>query len=120
MRAVGGSEKMGGSENKLTVAPAQEGAPGTALVSAPGSEGPANGESALDERLGRMAMRLDVMVKVHSFCVRDLLALERGMIVETDHDHTHDMPVRCGGALLAWAEFEVVNDGLAVRLTRLA
>jgi flagellar motor switch protein FliN/FliY len=67
-----------------------------------------------------MGMRLDVMVKVPSFCVRDLLALERGTVVETEHDHTQDIPVQSGGALLAWAEFEVVNEGLAVRLTRLA
>jgi flagellar motor switch protein FliN/FliY len=65
-------------------------------------------------------MRLDVMVKVPSFCVRDLLALERGTVLETLHEHTQDAPVRSGGALLAWAEFEVVNDRLAVRLTRLA
>ncbi len=41
-------------------------------------------------------------------------------MLETEHDHTQDVPVRSGGALLAWAEFEVVNEGLAVRLTRLA
>ena len=107
---------MAGSENKLTVANAQEAAPGMAFA-------PPAGEAAVspaDERRGRISMRLDVMVKAGSFCVRDLLALERGTVVETRHDHTHDVPVRCGGALLAWAEFEVVNEGLAVRLTRLA
>jgi len=107
-----------GSENRLAVTPGH-GAPETAL--APGvADAGAGGEPVLDERLGRMTMRLDVMVKVRSFCVRNLLALEPGTVVETEHDHTHDVPVRCGGALLAWAEFEVVNEGLAVRLTRLA
>lgn len=108
-----------GSENKLTVPPGHEGVPETALVSA-AVDGVSAASPACEERVGRMAMRLDVMVKVRSFCVRDLLALERGAIVETEHDHTHDVPVRCGGAPLAWAEFEVVNEGLAVRLTRLA
>jgi len=107
-----------GSENKLMVAAAQEAAPATAL--APAAGGVPGGNPDVDARRGRIAMRLDVMVKVRSFRVRDLLALERGTVLETDHEHTHDVPVFCGGALLAWAEFEVVNEGLAVRLTRLA
>lgn len=109
-------------ENRLTVATAGEAASETALA-APGLtgtlSGPADAASAHEERLGRMDMRLDVMVKVPLFRVRDLLALERGAIVETEHDHTQDVPVQSGGALLAFAEFEVVNEGLAVRLTRL-
>ena len=110
-------------ENRLTVASAGEAAPETALA-APGLTGTpgaaAEAVSAQEERLGRMGMRLDVMVRVPLFRVRDLLALEKGTVVETEHDHTQDVPVQSGGALLAWAEFEVVNDGLAVRLTRLA
>ncbi|HEY1808297.1 MAG TPA: FliM/FliN family flagellar motor switch protein [Acidobacteriaceae bacterium] len=114
------------SENKLTVATAPEAAPGTALTGPVGEGAPALfGAAARPETdsggiLGRMGMRLDVMVKVPSFCVRDLLALERGTVVETEHDHTQDVPVESGEALLAWAEFEVVNERLAVRLTRLA
>jgi flagellar motor switch protein FliN/FliY len=113
-------------ENRLTVSTGGQGAPETALVT-PAAQGgagalasPTQPVSAHEERVGRMGMRLDVMVKVPSFCVRDLLALERGTVVETEHDHTQDIPVQSGGALLAWAEFEVVNEGLAVRLTRLA
>ena len=106
------------SENKLTVstaadmtlaAPAENVVLGTA-PGAPVHEGP----------LDRMGMRLDIMVRVPSFCVRDLLALETGTVVETEQDHAQDVPVRSGGALLAWGEFEVVNEALAVRLTRLA
>ncbi len=74
----------------------------------------------LDTRLDRLPMRLDGMVKVHSFRVQDLLSMEKGTIVETVHEHTQDVPVLCGGALLAWAEFEVLDMRLAVRLTRLA
>jgi flagellar motor switch protein FliN/FliY len=114
------------SENRLTVSATGEAAPETALTApvalglAHSLGGPTEPVSPQDERLGRMGMRLDVMVKVPSFCVRDLLALETGTVVETDHDHIQDVPVRSGGALLAWAEFEVVNESLAVRLTRLA
>jgi len=77
-------------------------------------------EAEGDTRLDHMPMQLDVMVKVRSFCVQDLLALERGTVVETVHEHTQDIPVRCGGALLVWAEFEVMDQQLAVRITRLA
>lgn len=109
-----------GSENKLTASNAPEGTRQTALVPAMGEAPGGAALPPLDERLGRMGMRLDVMVRARSFCVRDLLALERGTVVETEHEHTHDVPVRSGGALLAWGEFEVVSEGLAVRLTRLA
>ncbi|MGA8529613.1 MAG: FliM/FliN family flagellar motor C-terminal domain-containing protein [Acidobacteriaceae bacterium] len=112
------------SENRLTVSTGAVGAPETALAPAAGESVAGAGIEAAEPvhegRLDRIGMRLDVMVKVPSFCVRDLLALERGTVVETGHEHTQDVPVRCGGAPLAWAEFEVVNDVLAVRLTRLA
>jgi len=77
-------------------------------------------ESEADARLNRLSMQLDVMVKVHSFCVRDLLSMEKGTVVETVHEHTQDVPLRCGGALLLWSEFEVLDQRLAVRVTRLA
>jgi flagellar motor switch protein FliN/FliY len=77
-------------------------------------------ETQRDLRLDRLPMQLDVMVKVRSFRVEELLALEQGSVVETVHEHSQDVPVRCGGALLAWAEFEVVEQKLAVRVTRLA
>lgn len=78
------------------------------------------GESEAEVRLNRLPMQLDVMVKVDSFRVRDLLAMERGTVVETVHEHTQDVPLRSGGALLLWSEFEVLDQRLAVRVTRLA
>jgi flagellar motor switch/type III secretory pathway protein FliN len=73
-----------------------------------------------DLRFDRMPMQLNVMVQVRSFRVQDLLALEKGTVVETIHEHTQDVPLECGGALLMWAEFELVGQRLAVRVTRLA
>ncbi len=73
-----------------------------------------------NNRLNRLLMQADVMVKIHSFRVQDLLSMERGTVVETIHEHTQDVPVRCGGALLLWSEFEVLDQRLAVRVTRLA
>jgi flagellar motor switch protein FliN/FliY len=64
-------------------------------------------------------MQVDILLKVHSFRVQDLLSMEKGTVVETVHEHTQDVPVRCGGALLMWSEFEVLDQTLAVRITRL-
>ncbi len=77
-------------------------------------------EDLRDTRLDRLPMQLDVTVKVQSFRVQDLLAMETGTVLETLHEHTQDVPVRSGGALLVWAEFEVLDQQLAVRVTRLA
>jgi flagellar motor switch protein FliN len=81
---------------------------------------PISGETATDPRLERLPMQVHVLVKVHSFRVQDLLAMKKGTVVETVHEHTQDVPVRCGGALLLWSEFEVLDQKLAVRVTRLA
>jgi flagellar motor switch protein FliN len=72
-----------------------------------------------DTRLSRLAMQLDVMVRVHSFRVQDLLSMEKGTVIETVHEHGQDVPLRCGGAVLLWSEFEVLDQQLAVRVTRL-
>jgi flagellar motor switch protein FliN/FliY len=123
------------------------GAPGGASPAKPGVEGelpganltvaPAAGATALavrenetteilpdspegDTRLERLPMQVDVMVKVRSFRVQDLLAMQKGSVVETVQEHSQDVPVRCGGALLLWSEFEVLDQRLAVRVTRLA
>lgn len=65
-------------------------------------------------------MRLDVLMKVRSFRVQDLLAMQKGTVVETVHGHSQDVPLACGSALLVWGEFEVVEQKLGVRITRLA
>ena len=110
-------------ENKATAAAANT---ETALTpSTPGlltrGEGldAAQAEPERDTRLDRLPMQLDVMVKVRAFRVQDLLALEKGTVVETVHEHSQDVPVHCGGAVLLWAEFEMVGQKLAVRITRL-
>jgi flagellar motor switch protein FliN/FliY len=90
---------------------------GAALMVAETDEAEDKGSSA--SRLNRLPMQLDVMVQVRSMRVRDLLSLEKGTVLETVHDHTQDVPVECGDALLMWAEFEVLDQRLAVRITRL-
>jgi len=111
---------MPDAESKLTPdSPTTE----TALLVRGQSDEPPTAEPAtdgLDHRLEHLRMQLDVMVRVRSLRVGDLLALAQGTVLESVHEHSQDLPVRCGDALLMWAEFEVVEQKLAVRVTRLA
>ena len=72
-----------------------------------------------DSPLSRLPLQLDVMVPVPSFRVGDLLALEKGRVLETAWADADDIPVMGGGIQLVWSEFEVVDQRLAVRVTRL-
>lgn len=69
--------------------------------------------------LAGLPMQLDVTVPIPGFRVQDLLALEKGTVLESSWPHAEDVPVWCGGAQLVWTEFEVVDQKLAVRVTRL-
>src|SRR5690348_8301326 len=69
--------------------------------------------------LAGLPMQLDVMIPVPSFRVQDLLALEKGAVLETGWPYTDDVPVWCGGSQLVWSEFEVIDEKLAMRVTRL-
>lgn len=69
--------------------------------------------------LSGLPLQLDVTISVPSFRVQDLLALERGSVLESRWPQTDDVPVWCGGSQLVWSEFEVVDQRLAVRVTRL-
>ena len=73
----------------------------------------------LSAPVARMPVELDVTVPVRNFRVRDLLAMEPGLVVETQWAHGEDMPLAAGAVQLAWSEFEVVDSQLAVRVTRL-
>jgi flagellar motor switch protein FliN/FliY len=73
-----------------------------------------------DSTLARLPLQLDVTIPFPSFRVEDLLALEKGTVLESEWHHTDDVPVWCGGTQLAWMEFEVVDVKLAVRVTRIS
>lgn len=70
--------------------------------------------------LSRLPMRVAVGVPLPRFKVRDLLALSRGQLVLSAWASTTDVPLTVGCAQLSWAEFEVVEQRMAVRMTRLA
>lgn len=75
---------------------------------------------ASDSLLARLPIQLDATVPVPSFRVQDLLSLEAGTVLESRWVHSEDIPVWCGGVQLIWAEFEVVDEKLAVRVTRIS
>jgi flagellar motor switch/type III secretory pathway protein FliN len=66
----------------------------------------------------KMAMTAGVTVK--GFKIRDLLRLEPGQVIESSCPETEDVPLKVGQVQVAWSEFEVVDQHLVVRLTRLA
>ena len=73
----------------------------------------------LSPAVTRLPVELDVAIPVRGFRVRHLLALDPGQIIETEWGHGSDMPLAAGEVQLAWSEFEVVEQQLAVRVTRL-
>ena len=70
--------------------------------------------------IARLPVEMDVSIPVREFRVRQLLALEPGQIIETEWGNSDDVPLAAGAVQLTWAEFEVVETQLAVRITRLA
>jgi flagellar motor switch/type III secretory pathway protein FliN len=63
---------------------------------------------------------LAVDVPVLDFRVRNLLTLAKGTILSTRSNQANDVPLRVNGRFVGWAEFELVADRLAVRITELA
>jgi flagellar motor switch protein FliN len=73
----------------------------------------------LHPAVARIPIEVDVAVPVRNFRVRNLLALEQGYVVESMWLQGEDLPLAAPGAQLAWSEFEVIDQKLAVRITRL-
>lgn len=71
------------------------------------------------ETLSQMRMKLRAEVPLNRFRVRDLLALAEGQVFETLSPDTEDVPIKIGDVQLGWSEFEVVEQQMALRVTRL-
>jgi flagellar motor switch/type III secretory pathway protein FliN len=63
---------------------------------------------------------VQVEVPVVAMTVGDLFRLDKGAIVNTAQLTGANVPLRVGGRLLAWGEFQVIGDHLAVRVAELA
>lgn len=70
--------------------------------------------------LSRLPVVLTARIPLSAFKVRDLLLLQQGQLVQSNWSTAEDIPVKVGRVQLAWSEFEVVEDRMAMRLTRLA
>jgi flagellar motor switch/type III secretory pathway protein FliN len=74
----------------------------------------------LVETFGWLPCQLALEIPLINFTVGDLLRLGKGSIVGTACPSTSDIPLRANGLLIAWSEFEVIGNRLALRITELA
>jgi len=63
--------------------------------------------------------RLSVEIPIQHFTFRQLLDLGPGAILDTHYEEGSHVPVIVNGELIAWGEFDVVEETLAIRLTEL-
>ena len=70
--------------------------------------------------LSRIPMRLAAEIPLPRFRVKDLLGLKVGQTLPSLWPSVDDVPLKIGTVQLSWTEFEVVEQRLAVRITRLA
>jgi flagellar motor switch/type III secretory pathway protein FliN len=69
--------------------------------------------------LSQLRITMRVGVALNRFRVRDLLTLKVGQVFESVSPETEDVPLMVGQVQLGWSEFEVVDQRLGLRLTRL-
>ena len=69
--------------------------------------------------LEHLEVKIRVGVALKQFRVRDLLALKTGQVFESFSPAVGGVPVRIGELQLGWSEFEVLDQRMALRLTRL-
>jgi flagellar motor switch protein FliN/FliY len=71
------------------------------------------------ETLSQLRVTVRAGVALNRFRVRDLLAIKEGQVFESLTPAMDDVPVKVGKAQLGWSEFEVLEQRMALRLTRL-
>ena len=63
--------------------------------------------------------QLMVSLEVPHFTTRDLLSLDVNSLVNTRRREGAHVPVIVNGVMLGWAEFDVIDGRLAVRMTEM-
>lgn len=71
------------------------------------------------EVLSQLRVSLRAVVSLNRFRVRDLLTLKEGQVFESISSETQDVTLLAGQVQLGWSEFEVLEQRIAVRMTRL-
>ncbi len=72
------------------------------------------------ERFPWLPCRLSLEVPVSDFTLGDLLRLRKDSIVTTALGSAQDIPLRVNGRVIAWIQFEMIEERLAARITELA
>lgn len=70
--------------------------------------------------ISHLPVTFGVRIPLHHFKVSDLLGLQSGQTIESRWAVTEDVPLKVGALPVSWGEFEVVEDRMALRLTRMA
>ena len=63
--------------------------------------------------------QLSVELAVPAFTIGDLLRLQPNNLVDSQWKQNADVPLRINGLLIGYAEFELLGDKTAVRVTEL-
>ena len=71
-------------------------------------------------RMLRVPAVISIDVPVVALTVRELFRLEKGSVVASSHSSGANVPLFVGRQLIAWGEFQVVGEQLAVRVADLA
>jgi flagellar motor switch/type III secretory pathway protein FliN len=77
------------------------------------------GEEAAWTHVKGLLCRLSVEVPIPHFTVRQLLDLAPGVVLDTHYEEGSHLPVIVNGQMIAWGEFDVADEILAIRLTEL-
>ena len=70
--------------------------------------------------ISALSVKLDAHIPLPGFRIRHLLALQSGQTIESGWQVTEDVPLKVGQVQLCWCEFEVVEQKISLRITRLA
>jgi flagellar motor switch protein FliN/FliY len=60
-----------------------------------------------------------VGLEVPHFTIRDLLSLRPNSVVDSQRREGAHVPVLVNSVMVGWAEFDVIDDRLAVRMTEM-
>lgn len=67
-----------------------------------------------------VSVKVSVEVAIQQLTVRELFRLEKGSVLVSAQQAGANAPVVIGDVALAWGEFQVVEDHLALRVVELA
>jgi flagellar motor switch protein FliN/FliY len=106
------------NQPQLAPQPSASGSAEAALVQS-SAAAVSEGAQSMNALVFRLPVEIDVAVPIRKFRVRELLTLAKGAVIASQWVQGDDLPLAAPGAQLAWTEFEVIDQRLAVRITRL-